>query len=191
MDQHRREAERGASAPAAADPLADDRFIELLNAHRSQLLGYLFCLVRNMADAEDLFQQVSMTLWDKFDEFAPGTNFAAWATTIARNKALTFLRSKGRERARFSDKVVEELAAQELWRPHEIDGRLMALAQCQQKLPARDQALLALCYGAEGNACDVARQLDRPVESIYSSLSRIRRSLYQCIQRTLARESHI
>jgi RNA polymerase sigma-70 factor (ECF subfamily) len=179
-----------ASSPAGAADLADDQFIQLLNAHRSQLLGYLFCLVRNIADAEDLFQQVSVTLWDKFSEFTPGTNFSAWAMTIARNKALTFLRSKGRERARFSDQVVDELAAQSLWSPPEVDGRLAALAHCQQKLSPRDQALLALCYSSESSVVDVADQVGRPVESIYSSLSRIRRNLLRCIQRTLARESH-
>lgn len=168
----------------------NEAFIQLHNAHRSQLLGYLFCMVRNMADAEDLFQQVSVTLWDKFGEFAPGTNFGAWSMATARNKALTFLRSQGRERARFSDQVIEELAAQPLWSPTEVDGRLTALADCQQKLSRRDQALLALCYSSDASMVDVAHQVGRPVDSIYSSLSRIRRNLYLCIQRALAREGH-
>lgn len=191
MEQSKSELDRIAAPPGKRqDGTPDEWFIELLNAHRSQLLGYLFCLVRNMADAEDLFQQVSITLWDKFEEFTPGTNFGAWATATARNKALTFLRTKGRERARFSDRVIEELAAQELWAPEELDHRLAALATCQQKLSPRDQLLLSLCYGEEGTTRDVAHQLNRPVESVYSSLSRIRRALHRCIERTLSRESH-
>jgi RNA polymerase sigma-70 factor, ECF subfamily len=190
--EHRRleqKPQRGAAGDGAP-AVADDEFLKLLNGHRSQLLGYLFCLVRNMADAEDLFQQVSITLWDKFDEYEPGTNFAGWASTVARNKALTFLRSKGRERARFSDQVVDELSSRPLWSSTEVDGRVAALVQCQQKLSQRDQALLALCYGTDSTTTDVATEINRPVESVYSSLSRIRRSLYRCIERTLARESH-
>ncbi|MCO6044676.1 sigma-70 family RNA polymerase sigma factor [Aeoliella sp. ICT_H6.2] len=169
----------------------DERFIDLLQKHRTQLLGYLFCVVQNMDDAEDLFQQVSITLWDKFATFEPGSSFAAWAITVARNKAMTFMRSKRRETSRFSQRVVDELSLRDLWSPMDADDRMAALQSCQKKLPQDDQFLLSQCYGTGAKTADVARRLGRPVDSVYTSLSRIRRVLFTCIKRSLAREERV
>ena len=35
-------------------------------------------------------------LWEKFDEFVPGTNFVGWAIRIAKNKAMHLQRSRKR-----------------------------------------------------------------------------------------------
>lgn len=163
-------------------------FIHLLVQHKTQLLGYIFCLVRNLNDAEDVFQQMSLTLWDKYGEFEPGSNFIAWAKVVARNKSLAFLRSQRRERARLCDAVIDQLSDRELWSPRSVEERIEALAKCRQKLSASDQVLLAECYGTEQPICDVAARFGRSVDSVYSSLSRIRKSLYECIQRSIARE---
>ena len=42
-----------------------------LRQHQTQLFGYIYSLVRDLDDADDLFQQTSLVLWDKFDQFDP------------------------------------------------------------------------------------------------------------------------
>lgn len=172
------------------DERLSDEFIHLLGQHQNQLFGYIFCMVRSLPDAEDVFQQTAMTMWDKFDDFTIGTSFIAWAKTIARNKSLTFLRTQRRERAKFSDEVIEQLADRDLWDTDTVEERLSALARCRQKLSNIDQTLLSQCYGAATTIREAAERLNRPVESVYSSLSRIRRALYECIRRSLAKEGH-
>src|SRR5690606_27673315 len=168
-----------------------EAYVMLLRQHQNQLFGYIYCMVRNLPDAEDVFQQTSITLWDKFSEFTPGTNFGAWAKAVARNKSLAFLRSQRRERAKFSDEVLDQLAERDLWSPEALEERLTALARCRQKLSRMDQVLLSKCYGVASTIREVADQLGRPVDSVYSSLSRIRRALYDCIQRSLATERQL
>lgn len=172
------------------DEQMGDDYVQLLRQHQNQLFGYIFCMVRNFSDAEDVFQQTSVTLWDKLSEYTPGTNFMAWAKAVARNKALTFLRTQRRERVRFTDEVIEQLADCELWTPDSLDERLKALSKCRQKLSEIDQGLLAKCYSSANSIRNVAEQIGRPVESVYSSLSRIRKALHDCIQRSLAMEHH-
>ena len=65
----------------------DRRFTEQLQRHHRRLYGYVFTLLRNHQDAQDVFQQTSLVLWEKFDEFQPDTNFLTWACTVARFKA--------------------------------------------------------------------------------------------------------
>jgi RNA polymerase sigma-70 factor (ECF subfamily) len=169
-----------------------ERFVELLTRHRAQVFYYIFCIVQTMADAEDVFQQTTMAMWSNFEQFTPGTDFVAWAIRIARFRALGFLRSKRRDRIVFSEELIEQLTGQALSESADIqDARLEALESCRKKLSPQDQQLLKLCYGGCGNIGDAAQQIERPLGAVYDSLSRIRRALFNCIRRTLAREEYV
>ena len=169
----------------------DDEFVELLTRHKSPLFRFIFSLIHSMTEAEDVFQQTTVTLWDKFSEYQPGSDFFAWACTIARYKTLNFFQSQGRERLHFSDAVIDQLASHEEWPSDFHESRLKALAACRDKLSAADQKLLVECYAGRGTILEVADRLGRPVGSVYSSLSRVRRVLHSCIQRTMASEGHL
>lgn len=166
----------------------DDEFVELLTRHKSALFRFVFSLIHSMPDAEDVFQQTTVTMWDKFGEYRSGSDFFAWACTIARYKTLNYFQSKGRERLHFSEAVIDQLASHDRWQGDVHESRLKALAACREKLSATDQRLLADCYSGRGTILEVAKGLGRPVGSVYDSLSRIRRALYACIQRAIASE---
>ena len=50
-----------------------DEFVELLQRATGQILAYLNALLLNFNDAEDVFQESCVVLWQKFDEFQSGT----------------------------------------------------------------------------------------------------------------------
>ncbi|MCC7084998.1 MAG: sigma-70 family RNA polymerase sigma factor [Pirellulales bacterium] len=175
-----------AASSTSARRERDDLYVELLTRHKSQLFRFIFALVHSLPDAEDLFQQTAITMWDKFGDFQPGTDFYAWACTIARFKALDFFKVRGRHRLPFSDELIEQIAQRNHWQEESRQAKLQALASCRSKLSKVDQELLATCYGGGGNIRAAAQQIGRPVGSVYDSLSRIRRALYTCIKQTLA-----
>ena len=57
--------------------------MRLLAEHERQLAGYVHTLVPLWQDAEDVLQNTKLRLWEQFDSFQLGTDFAAWAITIA------------------------------------------------------------------------------------------------------------
>ena len=61
------------------DALEDQRdpvlFAALLRENRSRVFGYLLALVQNLSDAEDLYQQTALVLWEKFSQYEPGYRF--------------------------------------------------------------------------------------------------------------------
>ena len=67
-------------------------FAAQLGRHQGQLFGYIHSLVRDLDDADDLFQQTSLVLWDKFDQFDASRSFVCWACGVARYEVLNFLR---------------------------------------------------------------------------------------------------
>src|SRR5438270_354535 len=78
-------------------------FAALLRREQTRLYNYIHSLVRDLNDADDLFQQTTLVLWKKFGEFDPARSFFAWACGVARLEVANFLRSRGRQRLYFSD----------------------------------------------------------------------------------------
>jgi RNA polymerase sigma-70 factor (ECF subfamily) len=168
----------------------EDVFIDLLASHKHQIFNFIFCIVHTLSDAEDVFQQTSIALWENFDQFEPNSDFAAWAAKVARHRTLHFLRTKRRERLYFSDNVIAQLAECPFESNEVQDRRLQALSGCRTKLSANDQALVGMCYRGDPIR-DVAHEIGRPVQAVYKSLARIRRLLFECIERALAQEGHV
>ncbi|MEN6448955.1 MAG: sigma-70 family RNA polymerase sigma factor [Thermoguttaceae bacterium] len=166
-----------------------ERFVELLTQHRAALFGYIYALVRRLEDAEDLYQDTALVMWSKFREYEPGTNFVAWACTIARFRAANFLKRERRRRC-FSLAIQEELAALQATMAEDTSLQHDALIDCMKGLGRGDRQLIDLCYGAAKTFREAAEQLGRSPQSVYDSLSRIRRALLRCVDRTIARQQH-
>jgi RNA polymerase sigma-70 factor (ECF subfamily) len=165
-------------------------FAALFRQAQSRLYGYIHALVRDLNDADDLFQQTALILWRNFDEFDPKRRFLSWACGVARLEVTNFLRSRGRQRLYFSDDLnLLLIEAQEELTSAEEEERRDALAKCLTKLRERDQELLSECYQDREGVHQAAGRRGRSPQSVYNSLRRIRRALYECIARTLTHES--
>lgn len=165
------------------------QFTEHLQQCQGELLRYIFILVRNGEDAQDVFQQTCMTLWEKFDQFDPSQKFLAWACGVARFKACKFLTQSRRHRARFSDDFAQQLAdVRVASETANHEARRAALPGCVNKLSAAQQELLALCYGEHKRVAEVAVHLGRSVCGVHNSLRLIREKLMACIERAVREE---
>ena len=176
----------------AADPCSEKskRFLRLFLQNERRLYAYILTLLANRADADDILQEASLVMWDKFDEAAPPDDFAAWGCRIAYFKVLDFYKRSGRARVRFSQAMLERVAetAVEQAGALQLDARRDALAGCLEKLGPRDRDLLARRYTPGATTQSAAAELGRSVEAVYKALARVRQALFDCVQQTLARE---
>lgn len=169
------------------DSERDRSFTELLQRNHRRLYGYIFALVRNYADAQEVFQQTSLTLWEKFDEYRQGTNFCTWACAVARFKAFDLLKQRRRREAHFSDDFNVKIAEVHARLPsEEFEARSVALEDCIEKLPPLQRDLLRKCFGGDSSVAAVAEELGRTPHSVYSSLRNIREKLLDCIETTVS-----
>ena len=166
-------------------------FAEQLREAQSRLFGYIHSLVRDLDDAEDLFQQTTLILWNKFGDFDRSRSFFSWACGVARFEVANFLRARGRQRLYFSDELnLLLIETHEEMTHDETEERRAALSQCVDKLRERDRVLLLECYSGEGDRVSaVAERHRRSSHSVHNSLRRIRRALFECIRRTLDRKT--
>jgi RNA polymerase sigma-70 factor, ECF subfamily len=167
-------------------------FVSLLAHKNFEVHAYILTLLPNWADADEVLQRTDIILWRKFSEWRSDENFTAWACGIARYEVKNFLKTRSRDRHIFDDSLVDLLGDTlvDVGKEREkLGNQQEALRQCLQKLRPRDRDIIEGCYSDTHVAAKVvAQRLGRPVNTIYKALIRIRRVLFNCIQRTLAVE---
>jgi RNA polymerase sigma-70 factor, ECF subfamily len=175
--------------PGSALPLSAERqeeFVRLLNEAHGLLLRYVMSLLGNRHDAEDVLQRASVVMWRRLGTFEPGTDFIAWATTVAFYEVRNFQRVTGRCRLQFDDELMQTLAAERVQHVRQWCARTEAMERCVEKLDAASRTLLEAIYTKDTQAIEVARQHGCAPKTIYNKLNFIRRALAECVQGRLA-----
>lgn len=165
------------------------RLMSLMTRHQRQIFGYIHALVPQRADAEDILQETSLVICEKFDDFQEGTDFVAWACQIAwwnvRRARQKFARSK----VVFDDEVLEAVSTTAVTMVAEVDARHEALQHCLAKLHPRDRDLLLVRYEPGGGVEAAAQRSGRTMEAAYKALARLRKLLHDCVTQRLAMEA--
>lgn len=167
----------------------DAEFVELFTKHQRRLFLLILSQIHDPVDAEEVLQNVNVIIWKKCGQFQPGTNFLAWAATIANFEVLKYRSRRSRERLVFSDEFLATVSAEAVEKSEELERRRAALKECIQKLRSQDQELIEQRYAPGETGKNLAEHIGRPSNSVYQSLGRIRRTLMECIQRRLAAEA--
>ena len=170
-------------AECSSGPAADRhaRFLRLYTRHQHSILAYIFTLVANRADAEDLLQETSVVLWEKFDQFEPDTDFVAWACRVAFLKVLNHRRQSARADLLLEDDLLETLAARTLQLAPQLEQRRQALADCISRLAERDRQMILARYEPGGGVQRAAEVSGRSLGATYKALYRIRKALFDCV----------
>ena len=165
-----------------------EEFTRLLAKHQGRIYAYIYTIVPNRTDADEVFQEACVVLWRKFEDYRPGSNFFQWAARIAYFKVLSFRKQKKRSSLIGSNTFVEAVAEEMNAREDLLEEREVALADCIAKLKDKDRDLIDRRYAPGGSVKDAAEQLGRPIKSVYAALARVRQALLVCVERTLATE---
>ncbi len=175
-----------------SDPPPDKSklFLRLFLQNERRLYAYIITLLPNRADADDTLQEASLAMWDKFDANCPPTDFLAWGRRIAYYKVLDFYKKTHRARVRLSQMFLDRVAetATEQAEVLHLDDRRDALAGCMERLHARDRELLATRFADGATTQSTSEQIGRSVDAVYKALAKLRHVLFDCVQKTLARE---
>jgi DNA-directed RNA polymerase specialized sigma24 family protein len=60
-----------------------NEFIMEFTRNSRRIYGYIRTLAPDVNDANEVYQNASLVLWNKFESFSPGGNFFSWACQIA------------------------------------------------------------------------------------------------------------
>ena len=167
-----------------------EQFLTLFVRHESDLRAFIGSVVRDPSLRDDVFQEVSLTLWRKFETYDHARSFGAWARGIAVYKVMENRRSEGRFPLTLPMESLLRLADAfaSLTEGTSAASREEALRSCMETVPEKGRRLLQLRYGDRRTLQETAQSLGLSADAAYQALSRLRDQLKECISRRLAHE---
>jgi RNA polymerase sigma-70 factor, ECF subfamily len=155
-------------------------FLKLFLKVQPAVRSYLLSLLRNGVDADDVFQEVSLVLWERFGDYDARYPFLNWAFGIARNHVARWRRSTPRARAWLPPEVEEKLAVTYAEIEDELSPRRKALQTCLEKLGAHARELLSLRYEKVWSLQQIASARGMTLNAVNKALGKIRKALSDC-----------
>jgi RNA polymerase sigma factor (sigma-70 family) len=182
------EAPRSQLAAALARVAAGDRAaLRLVYQDTSaKLFGVCLRILNDRSEAEDVLQDVYVTVWRKAAAFDPGrASPITWLVAIARNRAIDRLRSSAMSRRlepiesadAVSDPSPAALERVELAQQHQ------RLAGCLEELEARQAAAIRTAFLDGATYEELAARMSVPLGTMKSWIRRGLLKLRACLER--------
>ncbi len=166
-----------------------ERFLKLFAADRERIYVFIFFLLPNHADAEDVFQKSSLVMWRKIDQLTDEGIFFTWACAVAKFEVRNFVSRMARERLTFSSEMLDRLGEERTARPAIASSRLDALRACVAGLPISDRQLIDILYSHDAPLNEFAKQQGKALQTLYNRAAILRQRLADCVRRRLSMEA--
>jgi RNA polymerase sigma-70 factor (ECF subfamily) len=154
-------------------------FVRLFLPLQGELLAYVLAQGVPGEDADDVLQTAAVQILNKIGSFQAGTNFRAWAYAFVRNEVLRHFRARPRRALALSEETLREI--EDLSTAAEPEPRLQRLGACLERLQDFARGLISMRYREGLSVKAMADRLGRPVDSVYTTLSRVRKALHECL----------
>ncbi|MEU1808632.1 SigE family RNA polymerase sigma factor [Micromonospora sp. WMMD1076] len=151
-----------------------DGFDEFYRGSRQRLLGFVYVLTGNLAEAQDAVQEAYIRAWQRWSTVRGYDDPEAWVRVVASRIAVSRWRSlRSRARAYLRHGAEESMPA-----PSTDTVEVVAALR---RLPEEQRVALALYYLLGMPVAEVARETDAPVGTVKARLSRGRAALAELL----------
>lgn len=165
-------------------------FEEIIKRYQKKLYSYLYRLVRNREEAEDLLQNVFLKIYKHCLYFDESRKFSSWAYRIAHNEAVNFLKRKNNkifipwEDISFGkDRLQAEKGTEpekDFWKEKEIKKEI---EKGVEKLPPIYQKVIKLRYFSEYSYKEIGKAIGKPVNTVGTLISRAKKKLGESVKK--------
>jgi RNA polymerase sigma-70 factor (ECF subfamily) len=163
----------------------EQSFELLLQRYRTPLVNFLFRMVKNREQAEDLAQEVFIRVYRAREEYVPTAKFTTWLFRIATNLALNSLRDHRHQKLEMSIDAPLTDAEESDERPFEVADKRLTVEQelveeerkkmirrAIEKLPEKQRAAVLLHKYQELDYVEIAKILSCSESALKSLLFR-------------------
>jgi RNA polymerase sigma-70 factor (ECF subfamily) len=165
--------------------LKTKEFMTLLIPNQSRIHAFILYLVPNHNDADDILQETFTEMWNKFNDYTAGTNFVAWAITIAKYKILNYRKKKYKQFIGLKNETIEILQKEGIKSLDTVDEQIDTLKKCIEKLTVREKKYLRLRYENSLTFKRIADQFGISIQAVCKTISRIHTRLIRCVRLNL------
>jgi len=151
-----------------------NKFEAVLHSEKKKIFNYLFKILRNREDAEDILQEVFIAFYNKM-ETVDENYYTSYLYRAAHNKALNLIKSKKRKddlNVHFDDMERIPDTPEETENPNNAKVR-----NAMQQLKDEQALMLELKYYQKKSYKEIAEVLETTVSAVDSKLVRAKRKL--------------
>jgi RNA polymerase sigma-70 factor (ECF subfamily) len=152
----------------------DDAFDELLQRYRYPILNFIYRLLGDATEAEDVAQDTFVRAYRYLDEFDPHRKFSTWLFALARHAAIDRLRWRARHPTTPLDSAPEPSAVSRDVEAREVERQVAAAIA---RLPEDQRTAIVLAEYHGQSVAEIAAVMDCSEKSVESRLYRARQTL--------------
>lgn len=157
---------------------------ELERRYQKKLFTYLYHMVGNKEETEDILQNVFVKVYNNIASFDTRRKFSSWIYRIAHNEAVNFLKKRNKKRFVSWEDIVAskdkletssgEETPVEKWIKKETREEVQAALD---KLPRKYREVLVLRYFLDKSYGDIGEILKKPVNTVGTLISRAKKKM--------------
>jgi len=154
-------------------------FESLVVKHSPGLYSFIYRLVNNQTDAEELTQQTWVKAWQNISRFQERSSFKTWLFRIGINLTLNY-----KTRRRPVEKLAESMTIESKHLPEEeyLRKRRQELVRCVlQELTAEQRTALILSVYEQLSYKEIAQIMGKSVRAVDSLLVRAKAKLHELL----------
>lgn len=158
----------------------DAALTELMDRYKRPILNFVYRLLGNASEADDIAQEVFVRVYQNIRKFRPGkARFSTWLFQIARNAAIDQLRKRARRQEQPMANIAPAAPEAREVEAHEIGERIAAAVA---ELPEDQRTAFVLAEYHDMSYADIADIMDCSEKSVESRLYRAKQLLRKQLQ---------
>ena len=165
-----------------------EAYRELFRRYEKKLFSYVYHMVKNKEETEDLLQDIFVKTYKSISSFDTDRKFSSWIYRIAHNETVNFLKRKNKKRfisfediSTSKDKLeasVTEDFINDVWVHKEITKEV---DEALEKLPEKYRRVLFLRYFSEYSYEKIALIIKKPINTVGTLINRAKRKLLEIV----------
>ncbi|MEI7891045.1 MAG: RNA polymerase sigma factor [bacterium] len=163
-------------------------YAEILLRYQKKLFIYIYHLVGNKEETEDILQNVFLKAYKNIKHFDVDRKFSSWIYRIAHNETVNFLKRKGKRytvswedistKKDRLDIAIDDEKLEDKMEHQEIASKMkLAIA----KLPLKYQQVLKMRYFQEYSYQKIGKLLNKPQNTVGTLINRAKKKLFEVI----------
>lgn len=163
---------------------------ELFLRYNKKLFTYIFHLVGNKDETEDILQNVFSKTYKNIGNFDISRKFSSWLYRIAHNETVNFLKRRNQRRSVSWDEIsankdrldtaTNDEPLEDRWAKQEISREI---DEALNKIPEKYRHILKLRYFQELSYEDISKILGKPVNTVGTLINRAKKKLLEAVKK--------
>lgn len=166
-----------------------EAYKELFARYQKKLFTYIFHLVGNKDETEDILQSVFQKTFKNIEHFDTSRKFSSWIYRIAHNEAVNFLKRRSKRRmVSWDDIATSKDKLETATNDEPLEDKFMRqevvkeIDDALDTLPKKYQQVLKLRYFQEYSYDVISGILNKPVNTVGTLINRAKKKLLEVVE---------